>query len=291
MNKNFIIIFALLGIAFLAVTILKYDSHSETNRSADIQKEKGSESANSKSKIVNFWNFYDKATDLRTQAEYEKAIAYYKMALEIDSTHKNSLYYLGNMYLAIQNFEESETFWKKLSNSYSQSARGHSQLGNLYSCKSSGNTLYNLESAKDQFQAAVRINAEETGPLLQLAKIRMIDGKYDEAEKMLNDVTSSNFRSIEAYFLAGFLYWKKSDIDGAKRQLEQAVSIHAESGKDSSNIGEGETKTGDGPMLATSFRCSLLSEFITDQLQNNIGETSAVESVFERFEDELMKYR
>lgn len=288
MNKNFFIIFALLGIAFLAITIMKYYPLNSNVQSAEIKSQKETRSSNSK--VIDFWNFYDKATDLRTQAEYKKAITYYKKALEIDSTHKNSLYYLGNMYLAEQNFEEAETSWKKLSNSHSQSARGHLQLGNLYSCKISGNSLYNLESAKDQFQAAVRINAEETGPLLQLAKIRMVDGKYDEAEKMLNNVTSSNFRSIEAYFLAGYLYWKKGDIDGARHQLEQAASIFSESGEKTSNVGEGETKEGNSPMLAASFRCSLFSEFIVEQIDKNVLNNSSSISVYRRLEKELSNY-
>lgn len=288
MNKNFIYIFALLGIAFLAVSIMKYIPQSETNRTVDI--ESNTETSGSNSKVLDFWNFYDKATDLRTQTEYKKAIKFYKLALEIDSTHKNSLYYLGNMHLALKNFEQAEFHWKKLLNAHSQSARGHLQLGNLYSCKNTGNLLYNLKLAKDQFRAAVRINAEETGPLLQLAKINMIEGNDEEAEKLLNDVASSNFRSLEAHFLAGYLKWKKGDISGAKEQLGQAISIQSESGKKSTNVGEGETKDGDAPMLAAAFRCSPLSEFILEQIEKTTKKQNLSVAVYQRLEKELSNY-
>jgi len=290
MNKILIIIFALLGIAFLAVTVMKYEWQGEGKpvRTADIESQKVTSDSNAK--VLDFWNFYDKATDFRTQAEYNRAITFYKKALEIDPTHKNSLYYLGNMYMAVGNFEEAETPWKKLIKYHNQSARGHLQLGNLYSCKSADNVLYNLESAKDQFEAAIRINAEETGPLLQLAKIQMINGTLSDAEQMLDKVTSSNFRSIEAYFLVGYLKWIKGDINGAKQQLKQAVLIHSESGKESSNIGEGETKEGSAPMLAASYRCSLLSEFINKQVDKSKPGNNQPFLEYKMLEKELSKY-
>lgn len=288
MNKYFIPIFGLLAAAFLAVTVIKYLPGNEPPPSS----ETGLDKVNAKQDagVVDFWNYYDEATDLRSRGQYAEAIEFYRKALEIDSTHNNSLYYLGNMYLTMQNFEEAETIWKKLSNSHSLSARGHLQLGNLYSCKNSDNSLYDLTAAKDEFQAAARLNAEETGPLLQLAKIRIIENNYDEAERMLQDVTASNFRSIEAYFLAGYLYWKKGDIDGARQKLEQAVLIHSESGNKSQNVGEGETKEGDSPMLAASFRCSLFSEYIIKQIELSMQEFSQSATVYQKLEEELSKY-
>ena len=288
MNKYFIPIFGLLAVAFLAVTVIKYYPGNEPLPSSTTGLDK--ENANQDSDVVDFWNYYDKATDLRGRGQYAEAIEFYRKALEIDSTHNNSLYYLGNMYLAMQNFEEADATWKKLSDSHSLSARGHLQLGNLYSCKNSGNLLYDLSAAKYEFQAAARLNAEETGPLLQLAKIRIIENNYEEAEKMLQDVTASNFRSTEAYFLAGYLHWKKGDIDRAGQQLEQAVLIHSEGGKKSQNVGEGETKEGDSPMLAASFRCSLFSEFIVKQIKLSTQEYNPTATVYQRLEEELSKY-
>ncbi len=288
MNKYFIPIFGLLAVAFLAVTVIKYFPGNEPPPSSEIGLDK--ENAKQDAGVVAFWNYYDEATDLRSRGQYAEAIKFYRKALEIDSTHNNSLYYLGNMHLAMRNFREAEATWKKLSNYHNLSARGHLQLGNLYSCKNSDNSLYDLTAAKDEFQAAARLNAEETGPLLQLAKIRIIENNYDEAERMLQDVTASNFRSIEAYFLEGYLYWRKGDIDKASQQLEQAVLIHSNGVKKSQNVGEGETKEGDSPMLAASFQCSLFTEFIIKQIELSTQQSNLSAAVYQKLKEELSKY-
>ncbi|NGP77517.1 tetratricopeptide repeat protein [Balneolaceae bacterium YR4-1] len=290
MNRTFITLFALLGLAFLAVTILKFGPKEELAGGVTTDTVTQTNSEEAKSKVLDFWNYYNNATDFRTRSQYPEAIKYYRLALEIDSTHKNSLYYLGNMYLANSNFKQAEKTWKTLTESHNNSARGHLQLGNLYSCRQENNSLYDLGQASTHFQAAFRLNSEETGPLLQLAKIDLIRGDIETSERLLKDVTSSNFRSMEAYYLLGYLAWKRGNLKQAQQQFGQAVSIHSQSESAPSNIGEGETKSGNSPMISDSFRCGLLSEFITEQMLNKPADQFEVEAVYQPLNSELLTY-
>lgn len=288
MNRHFITIFSLLAIAFLAVTVVKYmpDKQLKTSESSSI--EKGQTKRNSD--VVLFWQHYDKATELRIQGQHAEALKFYLKALDIDSTHQNSLYYTGNMQLAERNFTAAENTWKRLINIHNRSARGHLQLGNLYSCKTEDNPLYDLTAAMNHFEIAAGLNAEETGPRLQLAKIHLIDRNYNQAGQMLNNVISSNFRSIEAFFLNGYLKWRSGDTAEAEQQFKKATTIQLQSSEETSNVGEGETKAGNSPMLANAFRCSLFSEYIQQQLQGEEEITLNADTVYKNFDDTLSDY-
>lgn len=288
MNKLFIIIFGLLAVAFIAVTVVKQVPENQPLTSEPTELEK--KISKRDSEVILFWQHYDKATELRNRGEYTAALNFYRKALGIDTTHQNSLYYLGNMQLAKRDFTGAESSWKKLTIIHDQSARGQLQLGNLYSCKSGDNPLYDLSQAEKRFETAAILNAEETGPRLQLAKIQIINEDYDRAEQMLNNVISSNFRSVEAYFLNGYLRWHAGDTVEAEQQLQKAVAIHSQSSEETSNVGEGETKAGNSPMLASSFRCSLFTGHIEEELENMDETHLTPDAVYRRFEDKISEY-
>ena len=288
MNRHFINIFALLALAFLTRTVVKFmpDNQQATSEANGLKEEQTKRNSD----VVLFWQHYDRATELRSRGQYAEAREYYAKALEIDSTHRNSLYYLGNMQLASREFSEAEKTWKKLIEMHTRSARGYLQLGNLYSCKTDGNSLFDLSRAEQRFETAGRLNSEETGPQLQLAKIHMIKQNYDRAEEMLNDVISSNFRSVEAYFLNGYLKWRSGNKESAGSLLEKAFTIHLQSSEETSNVGEGETKAGNSPMLTNTFRCSLFSEHIIKQLESKDETDVITETVYPKFERKLSQY-
>lgn len=281
MKKGLISTFVFLALAFLAITYSKYaPADSEANsESTSIEEDK-------KSEVMDFWNAYQKATDLRTSGEYLEAVEYYEVALKINPEHQDALYYLGNMRLALENYAGAEKVWTKLAELNPASARAHSQLGTLYSCPDPNNYLYGLDKAEIQFERASTLNREETGPLLQLAKISLAKSETSQAGKQLRDVVASNFRSAEAIFLQGYIAWKSGNTQEATRHLIESHSIIAgSSGK--KNVGEGATKKSSSTTQSQIIQCdpysAYFNRFILEADENGLK----TGHIYRQFNDSL----
>lgn len=280
MKKGLIWTFLILGITFLYITYSKYAGNSNNSETVDSTVTGESD----RTLVVNFWNFYDRATDYRMEGDPGKASEYYGRALELDSTHQNTLYYLGNMQMVLGHYRSARKHWNRLTGVNPASARGHSQLGYLFSCREEGNPLFNPDSSIAHFKRALELNREETGPLLQLAKIDLYSGKFDAAEIKLKDVIASNFKSAEALFLKGYLAWKMGNSGEAAEFLQQSASLVNNKASAPSNVGEGETDSGSSPMLTSSIRCDLHSRFIHQLMKKADTSRLNPEDIYRNFE-------
>ncbi len=251
MKKGLIVIFILLGVAFLGITLVK-NIPEDPQQDSEMTKVEDSK----RSMVINFWDRYHEATDLRTSGKHRQASDQYKKALELNPEHQNALYYYGNMNLVLGNYREAEKAWKKLTTLNAASSRGHSQLGILYSCPDTKNDSYDLDTATAQFRRALELNREETGPLLQLAKINLIKKNTKQAEEQLNDVVASNFRSAEAIFLQGYLSWKAGENHKAATALNESRSILMGT-SEKKNVGEGDTRKDESSKIVHSTRCDI----------------------------------
>jgi len=286
MKKGLIGTFLILGIAFLFITYSKYADKSTNSDTAHTQINSDSDRA----QVVNFWKYYDRATDYRMAGDPRKASEYYERALELDTTHQNTLYYLGNMQMVLGRYRTARKHWNRLIRVNPASARGHSQLGYLFSCREKDNPLYNPDSSILYFKQALELNREETGPLLQLAKIDLLSGNVDAAKMKLEDVIASNFKSAEALFLKGYLAWKNENPGEAAEFLQTSVNMVNNETSAPANVGEGETESGSSPMLNSSIRCDLHARFI-HQMLNQVDTTRLnPEELYRHFEKET-KFR
>lgn len=284
MNKTFISIFLLLGIAFLGITYFKYASDT-----GPITESKTDTGKKERSAVFEFWKYYRQATDFRTAGNYPQASEYYSRALAIDSTHLNALYYKGNMHLVLHNFKDAEGYWKRMIRLNSASARAYIQLGTLYSCRNASyNPLYDPGKAADHFMKAMELNLEITGPLLQMAKIDLIHNRLEPASRKLDDVVSSNFRSVEGRFLQGYLAWKKNEPQQATSLFDQAATILRGDDARFANVGEGETKSGEEQLEMEIGQCNLFSGTIDQLLNRYVSEADLnMEEIYKTFDKEV----
>lgn len=231
------------------------------------------------------WQHFDQANNLRISGHYQEAIEYYKKALKIDSSHQNSLYYLGNLQLLMKDFKAASQTWNRLITANPMSARGYAQLGTLHSFNDPSNYLYDLDRSVVFFRKASLLNQEETGPLLELAKIDLLYHRWDSAEVKLNNVISTNFRSVEAMFLQGYLAWKNGDHHKAESLLNKVVLIKQNSHPKFANVGEGETRKepSSGESDTTQYRLfSYVIQHLTDKiLENTDFDTNSIYLQFE----------
>jgi tetratricopeptide (TPR) repeat protein len=238
MKRVALIFLSALFVLFVAITFLK-------SRSSDTSAENGASEKTlaEKEKILSFWELYRQATAHRHAGRWQEAAADYQKALALNDRHEDALYYLGNIHLELGEFDGAEKAWKRLVQVNPHSARAHFQLGDLY-LSLEREKPPDIEAARIEYRRALEINKEETGPVLRLGQIALIQGNLTEAQNYFDAVIGSNFKSVEAHFLNGYTAWKKGDSQKALNLLSHAAK-HSQSEKPVQGVpGEGDTKTG-----------------------------------------------
>jgi tetratricopeptide (TPR) repeat protein len=237
MKKFFIIVISVLFVLFVVITLFR-------ERSSPVNSENRETigTLNEKENIQRFWEIYRQATENRIAGRYTKAVVDYEHALIFNNYHEDALYYLGNIYLELDNFKGAETAWKRLVQINPNSSRAHFQLGDLYlTINQKG--LFNIDSAETEFKQAMAINKEETAPLLRLGQIALIRNYLSDAKNLFEAVTASNFKSVEAYFLNGYVSWKTGDRQKALNLLKRAAHVSQPVQTIHGTLGEGDTES------------------------------------------------
>ncbi len=200
-----------------------------------------------KTTIRRFWEVYRKAGDKNQGGAWKEAAVLYREALALDPGHEDTLYYLGNVLFELRNYDEAIAAWQKLAKVNPLSTRAYIQLGSVYSC-SAPDAPFDLILAEQAFSQAMALNKEETGPLLKLGEVFLLSGRKHRALNHFEMAVRSNFRSVEAYYLIGYLKWLDRERDAALEALEQAVRFSTEQ---PIGMGEGDTKSkGFKPILS-----------------------------------------
>ena len=210
--------------------------------------------------VRRFWQVYKRATELRLQRDWDGAVATYGEALKLDAGHEDALYYLGNALFEAGRYDEAIAAWEDLVRVNSLSARAHAQLGAVYSCGAPG-APFDLERAEGQFKRALEINKEESGPVLKLGEIALLKGDEERALEYLAAGSRSNFKSVAAHYLIGYLQWHWGEQQVALESLQRAVELSRGKAVSSSASNEGDTRgPGGQPLLAAGARRKSLLE-------------------------------
>jgi hypothetical protein len=237
------------GVLFAVVGVLK----SRPAHAPDMVDSTGI-SAGDRDRIRRFWETYRRATDHRVAGRSGEAEREYTQALALNPEHQDALYYLGSMHFDLGNLAAAERAWRRLVEIDPTNGRGHSQLGMLYSCVGAPASLQ-LASATVEFQRALSINREETGPLLHLGEIALLQGELARARSYFDSVIGSNYSSVEAHYYEGYLAWKTGASQRAAELLATAVRYARPSTPTGGVPGEGDTRAGQGPMVTIPTNC------------------------------------
>lgn len=243
------LLFLALGLSFAAIAVSKRASPDAAGN-GDTSGVRPPE----RERTRRFWETYRRATGLRIAGRSADAAEEYARALALRPTHQDALYYLGNMEFDRGDPAAAERAWRRLVEVDPTNARGHSQLGLLYSCVGEPAFL-RLEEAAAEFRRALTINREETGPLLHLGEIALIRDDLEQARAYFDQVAGSNASSVEAHFYRGYLAWKAGAESRAAENLA-AAAAHARPASPVRAVpGEGDTRAGSEPMVTSSHRC------------------------------------
>ncbi len=217
MKRTSVIIVTLILILLAGVILLKKQRSQPMS-----EMDGGGKSVAEKEKIQQFWKYYRLGTRERLAGKMAAAAAAYRNALDLNHHHEGTLYHLGNVYLELGEYAKARASWQRLVKINPHSARAHFQLGNLY-MRYDIPEFFNIDSARQEYLRTLEINQEETGPSLRLGQVALIRGNLTGAQQRFEDVIRTNFKSVEALFLNGYIAWKEKKQQNALNLFSLAV--------------------------------------------------------------------
>ena len=257
MSKGAIVAVLLVLLLFGAVTLVKMTAGSD-----DGAAQSTADSTPGRANVREFWAHYRAATDARVSGRITEARDAYRAALELNPSHEDVLYYLGNVELELGHYGAAEIAWRRLIEINPASARTHSRLGDLYACPDS-TAPWDLARADAEFHRAAELNREETGPLLRLAEVAVLRGDLTGAMTHLDAVIITHPRSVEARYLKGYVAWKRGEEAVAAAQLREAMALARAPQTVQQAPAEGDTKHGTTPLVVRAAHCQLFDNELT----------------------------
>ncbi len=173
-----------------------------------------------RARTMAFWNTQRQAMRaLKVDKDMSRAVTLLRQALEYDPTHEDSRYYLATSLAALGDVEAALRELDVLRQRNPNSHRGWSRWGVLRA--RAARFPDDLAAAAISLERARAINPEETGALIALGEIALLQGDRPRAESRLNAVCATNPRAAGGWFLLGYLHWQRGDLAGAVERLKR----------------------------------------------------------------------
>ncbi|HEX7071324.1 MAG TPA: tetratricopeptide repeat protein [Rhodothermales bacterium] len=229
---------------------------------SDAQEASVSAEAAEQSTVHAFWSTYRDANRLRLAGDLEGAADGYRAALQYAPDHQDALYYLGNVLLELRRFDEALDSWRRLRAVAPEGARAHRRIGDVFSCLDEP-ALVDLDSAYASYRRAFNINKEETGSLIRLGEISLLQGRLEDARRYFSAVRSANEESLEALLLGGYVQWQSGHPDDGRMLFDEARSRVKPLPDSTRFSAEGDTKSG-AAMTRDADLCRPFQRFTND---------------------------
>lgn len=171
--------------------------------------------------VVRFWEKQRAAMDaMKREHDPAKAARLFREALEMDQRHEDSLYYLANCLAAGGDAAGAVAELEKLARVNPQSHRALQRKGELLA--SSATSRAQFLAARAPLEAALRLNSEETGTLVLLGEVDLALGDLRTADQQFTHACQANARAANAWFLRGYIAWRRKDEREAAAMLAAA---------------------------------------------------------------------
>ena len=174
-----------------------------------------------RARTMAFWTTQRQAMRaLKVENDLPRAVALLREALSLDPSHEDSRYYLATSLAALGEVDAALAELDTLRRANTASHRAWARWGVLRALTS--RSPAELQAAEASLERARAVNPEETGALLALAEISLLQGDRTEAESRLDQVCAMNPRASGGWFLLGYVHWKRGDASGAVALLQRA---------------------------------------------------------------------
>jgi enediyne biosynthesis protein E4 len=194
-----------------------------------------------KTRLVQFWTKQHAAMDaMKSERNISKAVALFREALSLNPQHEDSHYYLANCLAILGDIPSAITELDVLSRINPANRRAFQRKGELLAASASSRSQ--LELARQPLEAALGLNSEETGTLILLGQVALALGDFTAAEKDFMHVCQTNPRAVNAWFLRGFIAWKRKDVKLASAMLLTARGARGRDWKPAGSVLEGDVQ-------------------------------------------------
>ncbi len=194
-----------------------------------------------KARTLLFWRTERAAMDaIKRENDLPKATRLFRQALALDPKHEDSHYYLAACLAAQGQTDEALKHLRELARIDPQSHRAYKRWGTLEA--EMARTPAELEEASRALEKALALNQEETGTLLVLGQVALMQGKPDLARQRLEWATTTNPKATGGFFLRGYIAWKRGDTKAAADLLRQARSALGPEWKPAGVTAEGDVQ-------------------------------------------------
>ena len=194
--------------------------------------------ADDRERLVAFWSTQRAAMDaMKRQGDLERAVILFREALLLNPAHEDSRYYLANCLAAQGHVDEALGELALLRRQNPMSHRAHKQWGVLRAMNRTSSA--DLVASRQALDRALEVNSEETGALLVLGELDLIEGDMESARRRFEWVCQTNPRAVGGFFLRGYLAWTAGDATAAEL-LAAAAAARGEDWKPAGAVAEGD---------------------------------------------------
>jgi len=191
--------------------------------------------------LVRFWDKQHAAMDaMKREHDFSKASALFREALAINPEHEDSHYYLANCLVALGNIPAAIAELDELARINPQNHRAFQRKGELLAASASSSS--ELDQARHALDAAIRLNSEETGTLVLRGEVSLAMKDFAAAEQDFAHACQMNPHAVDAWYLRGFIAWKRGDYRQALEKLGSARQARGPDWKPAGSVLEGDVQ-------------------------------------------------
>ena len=191
--------------------------------------------------LVRFWDKQHAAMDaMKREHDFAKASTLFREALAINPEHEDSHYYLANCLVALGNIPAAIAELDELAHINPQNHRAFQRKGELLAASASSRS--ELDQARQTLSTAIHLNSEETGTLVLRGEVSLAMKDFAAADEDFAHACQMNPRAVDAWFLRGFIAWKRGDSRQALEKLGSARQARGPDWKPAGSVLEGDVQ-------------------------------------------------
>jgi tetratricopeptide (TPR) repeat protein len=176
---------------------------------------------------------------IKKEGDPEKAEGHFRRALALDPAHEDARYYLAAALVARGETPEALEHLRELARRSPRSHRAFKRWGTLEALAATSPA--ELEEASRALERALELNQEETGSLLVLGEVALMQGEPALAAQRLEWACRTNPKAVGGFFLRGYVAWKRGDPKAATALLDQTRQALGPEWKPAGTVAEGDT--------------------------------------------------
>ena len=157
--------------------------------------------------------------------ELEKALSYFTKATEYDSDYSTAHFYLGQLYMKIQDYEfAAQSFKAGLG---SKLKNGNYKI--LYMLGTCYERMNKLDMAEQFFRYSIANEPTYIKARFSLAKVYYTQLNHDKSKSTIFDILDMDPEYIKAYELLVNVYLDQNDYPSARKYIAEGISVDSKS--------------------------------------------------------------